>query len=233
MNNHHDAVSLNYTLDVTDTLALNILGYNNHFKRNWFKSGVAKNLIKAANAGDTTAQSVLDGDQDYQDMTWTNGNRSYDSYGVEVNAGIDLAAHFIEIGVRDHTDKMDRYQLKEVFDQVNGSLVFDSFIRTAVNWTVPVRTTVANGCPARPLLTTSTVTGKYSPVYTKDFRLWVAALKKTKSRKPAPITRRVCVSTKTLSLSKPLAFTATLVTRRRCALLPTRVQTAPSRVTMC
>ncbi len=128
MNNHHDSVSLNYSLELTDSVDLNVLGYKNHFKRNWFKAGVANSLIAAANAGDEDAQAVLDGERDYQDITWTNGNRSYDSYGVEINTGIELASHFIEVGVRDHTDEMDRYQLKEVYDQINGSLVFDSFI---------------------------------------------------------------------------------------------------------
>lgn len=129
MNNHHDAISLNYNVELTDTVELNVLTYKNHFKRNWFKAGVVNDLVDLANAGDTDALAVLHGEQDYQDITWTNGNRGYDSYGVEVNTGIELASHFLEIGVRDHTDEMDRYQLKEVFDQVNGSLVFDSFIQ--------------------------------------------------------------------------------------------------------
>ncbi|ATZ73413.1 TonB-dependent receptor [Idiomarina sp. X4] len=129
MNNHHDAISLNYNVELTDTVELNVLTYKNHFKRNWFKAGVVNGLVDLANAGDTDALAVLHGEQDYQDITWTNGNRGYDSYGVEVNTGIELASHFLEIGVRDHTDEMDRYQLKEVFDQVNGSLVFDSFIQ--------------------------------------------------------------------------------------------------------
>ena len=129
MNNHHDAISLNYNLELTDAVELNVLTYKNHFKRNWFKAGVVNGLVDLANAGDTDALAVLHGEQDYQDITWTNGNRGYDSYGVEVNTGIELASHFLEIGVRDHTDEMDRYQLKEVFDQVNGSLVFDSFIQ--------------------------------------------------------------------------------------------------------
>ncbi|MFD2631540.1 TonB-dependent receptor family protein [Idiomarina piscisalsi] len=129
MNNHHDAISLNYNLELTDTVELNVLTYKNHFKRNWFKAGVVNGLVDLANAGDTDALAVLHGEQDYQDITWTNGNRGYDSYGVEINTGFELASHFLEIGVRDHTDEMDRYQLKEVFDQINGSLVFDSFIQ--------------------------------------------------------------------------------------------------------
>jgi len=129
MNNHHDSVSLNYNLQLTDNVDFSLLGYKNHFKRNWFKAGAANGLIAAANNGDDQAQAVLDGTADYQDITWTNGNRGYDSYGIEANTLITLNTHSIELGVRDHTDEMDRYQLKEVYDQINGSLVFDSFIQ--------------------------------------------------------------------------------------------------------
>jgi len=129
MNNHHDSITVNYNLELSDAVELNVLGYKNHFKRNWFKAGVAKGLINAANNGDLDALAVLHGEQDYQDITWTNGNRGYDSFGVEINSGIELASHVIEVGLRDHTDEMDRYQLKEVYDQINGSLVFDSFIQ--------------------------------------------------------------------------------------------------------
>ena len=129
MNNHHDSVSLNYNFELTDNIDFSLLGYKNHFKRNWFKASAANGLIAAANNGDDQAQAVLDGTADYQDITWTNGNRGYDSYGIEANTRITLNTHSIELGVRDHTDEMDRYQLKEVYDQINGSLVFDSFIQ--------------------------------------------------------------------------------------------------------
>lgn len=129
MSNHHDSVSLHYDYQLTDSLTFAAVAYQNNFHRDWFKAGVVNGLVSAANQGDATAQGILDGTIDIQDVEYTHGNRAYGSQGIELSAELDWNNHDIVVGMRQHEDDMDRYQVLEVFDQVNGSLVFDSFIQ--------------------------------------------------------------------------------------------------------
>lgn len=123
MDNHHAGVSLNYTAELNDRISLSALAYENSYSRDWFKTSLGS-LIKAANAGDADAQAVLDGEQNIDGMKYKHNNRAYVSRGLEVNTRIDLDAHQLEVGIRDHSDEMDRFQPVEIYDQVNGSLVF-------------------------------------------------------------------------------------------------------------
>lgn len=127
MKNRHNGYSLTYTLDVTDNSRLSAIAYRNEYQRDWFKTST-NSFINAANAGDADAQAILDGTMDVQDLRYTHGNRAYESYGVEINMTTMLADHTINVGVRDHNDTLDRFQPIEVYDQINGSLVFDSVI---------------------------------------------------------------------------------------------------------
>ncbi len=127
MDNHHKGFTLTYDVDLTDTMILTAIGYRNEFARDWFKTSL-NSLVNAANNGDTDALAILHGTQDAQDIRYTHGNRAYESYGVELNLAIDLGDHEVQVGARDHTDSMDRFQPVEVYDQVNGSLVFQNVI---------------------------------------------------------------------------------------------------------
>ncbi|WP_258240932.1 TonB-dependent receptor family protein [Pseudidiomarina homiensis] len=128
MDNQHSGLSLTYEADLADNLNLAVVGYRNDYKRDWFK-GSPSSLIAAANAGDDQAQAVLDGELDYQGLSYKHNNRAYESYGVEARLKLNLHTHEIELGLRDHSDRMDRFQPVEVFDQVNGSLVYQETIQ--------------------------------------------------------------------------------------------------------
>ncbi|MEX1197169.1 MAG: TonB-dependent receptor [Pseudohongiellaceae bacterium] len=128
MDNHHSGVSLNYSAELTDRVSLSALAYENRFARDWFKTSLGS-LINAANAGDANAQAVLDGEQDIAGMEYKHNSRAYESRGIELNTRIDLDAHQLEAGIRDHSDDMDRFQPVEVYDQVSGSLVFRDVIQ--------------------------------------------------------------------------------------------------------
>ncbi|MGI0153619.1 TonB-dependent receptor family protein [Pseudidiomarina sp. WS423] len=128
MDNQHTGLSLTYEADLTDTLGLALVGYRNEFKRDWL-NGSPNSLISAANAGDADAQAVLDGTRDYQGLKYTHNNRAYESYGIEARLKADLGAHQLEVGLRDHTDRMDRFQPAEIYDQVNGSLVYQQTVQ--------------------------------------------------------------------------------------------------------
>ncbi|WP_258808169.1 TonB-dependent receptor domain-containing protein [Pseudidiomarina sp. CB1] len=128
MDNQHSGLSLTYEADLADNLNLAVVGYRNEYKRDWFK-GSPSSLIAAANAGDGQAQAVLDGELDYQGLSYKHNNRAYESYGVEARLKLNLHTHEIELGLRDHSDRMDRFQPVEVYDQVNGSLVYQETIQ--------------------------------------------------------------------------------------------------------
>ena len=126
MTNDHKGFSANYQFQLNDTVTFNVIGYRNEFSRNWFKIGTS--LVEDANAGDATALAILHGELDVDGLNYKNNNRSYTSQGVELNSRIELDSHSLEVGVRSHEDDMDRYQPVEVYNQRNGSLVFDSLV---------------------------------------------------------------------------------------------------------
>ena len=127
LTNRHKGASLHWDFDINETLDLSVVGYRNDFARDWFKTSL-NSLINAANQGDVEAQQILDGERDLAGLDYTHGNREYESYGVEINLGAIIGDHRLQFGVRDHRDRMDRWQEVEVFDQVNGSLLFQEII---------------------------------------------------------------------------------------------------------
>ncbi|WP_295802303.1 TonB-dependent receptor [uncultured Microbulbifer sp.] len=128
MQNRHSTLQLNHTIALSDNFSLNTQAYYNKFKRDWFKVGLG-GLIADANGGDAFAQSVLDGDADY-DFGIKHNNRKYESRGVQVSADWQLVtgviAHELEIGLRRHRDEVDRFQPTENYRQIDGALVFQS-----------------------------------------------------------------------------------------------------------
>jgi len=124
MDNSHKGYSLNYAFEATDNLTFSILGYYNDYARNWFKLDGGNAYVSAANNGDAEALAILRGTQDEAGLNYKNNNRAYESKGIEANAQFALGTHNLEVGVRDHSDEMDRFQPVEIYDQVNGSLVY-------------------------------------------------------------------------------------------------------------
>ncbi|MDV6316716.1 TonB-dependent receptor family protein [Idiomarina sp. HP20-50] len=128
MDNSHTGYSVNYAFAASENLTLNVLGYYNEFARNWFKLDGGNAYVEAANNGDVDALAILHGVQDEAGLNYKNNNRAYESMGVEANARLTLSNHNVEVGVRDHSDEMDRFQPVEIYDQVNGSLVYQDII---------------------------------------------------------------------------------------------------------
>ena len=128
MDNSHKGFSLAYGFDVNSDVTLNAVAYRNEFKRDWFKLNGGGSYVSAANQGDMLAQGILDGTEDALGLEYKHNNRAYESYGIELNAQWQLGAHALEVGGRDHTDEMDRFQPVEIFDQINGSLVYQSTV---------------------------------------------------------------------------------------------------------
>lgn len=134
MDNEHEGYNLSYKFEISDALTLNATGYHNKFKRDWFKLSGGGDLVAKANGfyedeyvsaqEQANAQAILDGTLDKDGLKYKHNNRAYASKGVDVNLDIDLVSHDINLGVRSHQDSMDRYQPTEIYNQVDGSLVY-------------------------------------------------------------------------------------------------------------
>ncbi|MHA7925028.1 MAG: TonB-dependent receptor family protein [Marinobacter sp.] len=126
MNNEHYGFSLTHQFAWTETVSSTTTLYRNEFERNWFKLSGGGTFVDQANAGDANAQGILDGSVDVAGLDYKNNAREYVSEGLQTNFDIDLGAHQVSVGARYHKDEMDRFQPVDVYDQVNGSLVYQS-----------------------------------------------------------------------------------------------------------
>ncbi|MEC9083866.1 MAG: TonB-dependent receptor, partial [Pseudomonadota bacterium] len=128
MNNTHSGISLTHQFDWSNTVSSTATLYRNDFKRNWFKLSGGGSIIDSANGGDANAQGILDGTVDASGLDYKNNARDYLSEGVQVNFDVDMGSHQFDFGARYHEDEMDRFQPVDVYDQVNGSLVFQNTV---------------------------------------------------------------------------------------------------------
>lgn len=126
MDNKHWGGDLTHVFEWTDAVQTTTKLYHNDYERNWFKLSGGGQYIDGANAGNANDQGILDGTVDEDGLEYKNNNRAYVSEGVEVNFDIDLGNHQLQTGFRYHEDEMDRFQPVDTYDQVNGSLVFQS-----------------------------------------------------------------------------------------------------------
>ena len=126
MTNDHNGTVLTHTKSWNDNITSTATLYRNTFSRDWYKLSGGGSIINAANGGDANAQGILDGTIDTTGLNYKHNNRAYVSEGIQLNVDIAAGAHLISVGTRLHEDEMDRFQYTDVFDQVNGSLVYQS-----------------------------------------------------------------------------------------------------------
>ena len=126
MENDHEGYNAVYQVALNDQVVMTTTAYYNKFSRDWFKLAGGGALVDAANAGDAEAEGVLAGTVDASGLNYTHNNRHYESYGLDVNFDIALGNHQLALGGRPHKDEMDRFQPVEVYDQVDGKLVYVS-----------------------------------------------------------------------------------------------------------
>lgn len=124
----HKGYSLTHTIDLNEKVSVVSTLYRNEFKRNWFKLNGGSAFIDAANQGDANAQGILDGTVDTTGLVYRNNNRKYLSEGFQSNLTWKAGRHIVNAGFRVHEDSEDRFQADDIFDQVNGSLVFSNRI---------------------------------------------------------------------------------------------------------
>ena len=129
MENDHLGLSVTHDIDWSERVRMTTTLYRNEFARNWFKLGGGSAFIDDANRGDASAQRILRGEDDVAGLTYRNNNREYVSEGIQTELGMDFGDHWLRAGVRYHQDEMDRFQPDDIYDQVNGSLVYQETIQ--------------------------------------------------------------------------------------------------------
>ncbi|HKK23942.1 MAG TPA: TonB-dependent receptor [Pseudohaliea sp.] len=128
MDNDHSGLSATYRLALAEGVDLTAIAYRNEFTRNWFKLDGGGSLVSAANSGDATAQGILDGTRDATGLRYKNNAREYISEGIDLNVDLAFGAHQLALGGRLHEDDMERYQPVDLYDQVDGELLYRSTV---------------------------------------------------------------------------------------------------------
>ncbi|MCH8543436.1 MAG: TonB-dependent receptor [Alcanivorax sp.] len=132
--NRHRGYSIRHqiALGLEGSLATTL--YRNDFYRNWYKvdriegQGVSGYLADANI--DPLKQDVLRGDLDATDIRVKNNARDYYAQGIQFEYSDvfytgDIRNDWL-VGTRLHEDEVDRFQPIDVFNQENGSLVYQS-----------------------------------------------------------------------------------------------------------
>lgn len=127
MQNDGDQTSLTYRGNF-ENLDIILTTWSNDYHRDWFKVDKANNskvggvgdginnVISAANAGNVSAQGILDGTV-ATEIKLKHNNRYYTNEGYQLKLKTELGNHSITFGYRDMDDSESRYQDYECFDQ--------------------------------------------------------------------------------------------------------------------
>lgn len=124
MDNHHASLSLRHFWQISDSVELSSEWYRNDFARDWYKLANGAIWIDQANAGDDLAAAILHGDADVAGLYYKHNNREYLAEGARLAISWLTGQHTIELSSRWHDDRVDRWQPSDIYDQVNGELIF-------------------------------------------------------------------------------------------------------------
>ena len=132
MDANHDQITLTGVIKILQNLDITSTVYNNDFHRNWYKlnkvNGNKIGSILNQDEGTEVSYSLLsatNSDDDIYDIKAN--NRIYNSKGVQTllrsNFSLFNTNHNLMIGIRRHSDEMDRYQWSDLYKMNNGNLI--------------------------------------------------------------------------------------------------------------
>ncbi|MGO1490714.1 MAG: TonB-dependent receptor family protein, partial [Psychrobacter sp.] len=124
MQNEHTGLNLTHTWLTPTDGELRTTAYYNKTHRNWYK--LNGNMISDFYDGGIT-QGQLDGTEDYEGINVKANDRTYHSTGIQTNYNFQVplyGEHTFDVGARYHRDKVERYQPEDVFNQVDGQLIY-------------------------------------------------------------------------------------------------------------
>ncbi len=126
-------ISLNYTILPVKGLSISTTAYYTYTFRDWARVNTIggqglNNILANPNAQQTAYQVMIgkaNGNIDYQ-----NAARTFFTQGIQSNAqyifGTGAFTHNIQVGIRYHSDKADRYGTRSTYSMSNGVMILAS-----------------------------------------------------------------------------------------------------------
>lgn len=129
MDADHSQLMLSYAAKLSESMTMAVVAYSNDFARNWYKL----NKVNGAKLSTIAKDSSTDGFDDFYELmdalNTTGGkykikanNREYYSSGVQAVLNVSRGGHDLQVGMRVHSDEMDRFQWEDQYDMNNGKL---------------------------------------------------------------------------------------------------------------
>ena len=129
MDADHTQVTLSYAGKFSDNMTLAVTAYSNTFARNWYKlnkvNGAKLSTIsKPTDAGFADFYALMNAQDSVDDAYRIKANnREYYSSGLQAVLNINAGSHDMQIGMRAHSDEMDRFQWEDRYGMQSGQLV--------------------------------------------------------------------------------------------------------------
>ncbi len=130
MDADHTQLMLSYAAKLSDNMTLAVVGYSNDFARNWYKLNKVNGAKLSTIANDPTSDGFSDFYELMDAMDSVDdayrikaNNREYYSSGVQAALNLVLGGHDLQVGMRVHSDEMDRFQWEDRYKMAGGELV--------------------------------------------------------------------------------------------------------------
>jgi len=132
----HQQISLKHLITPLKNLHIQTTAYQNNFKRNWYKLdkvrtpdgasvGISSLLNEASMNSDAYDFITGSSESDSSLLLVKANNRAYLSKGVMTRINYSHGRHQFEMGLRLHSDEMDRFQWVDDYRLINGIMKLD------------------------------------------------------------------------------------------------------------
>ncbi len=129
MDADHSQLMLSYAAKLSESMTMAVVAYSNDFARNWYKlnkvnGAKLSTIAKPTDAAFDAFYALMDA-QDSADDAYRikANNREYYSSGVQAVLNVSRGGHDLQIGMRVHSDEMDRFQWEDRYKMASGKLV--------------------------------------------------------------------------------------------------------------
>lgn len=129
MDADHSQVTLSYATKLSDNTNFAVTVYSNNFARNWYKlnkvnGSKLSTIAKPTDDAFADFYALMDAQNSADDAYRIKANnREYYSSGVQAVFNVEAGGHDMQIGMRMHSDEMDRFQWEDRYKMADGKLV--------------------------------------------------------------------------------------------------------------
>ena len=129
MDADHSQATLSYATKLSDNTNFAVTVYSNNFARNWYKlnkvnGSKLSTIAKPTDDAFADFYALMDAQNSADDAYRIKANnREYYSSGVQAVFNVEAGGHDMQIGMRMHSDEMDRFQWEDRYKMADGKLV--------------------------------------------------------------------------------------------------------------